>query len=79
MRFRAARKVSSSAAACPKNASFLDYIGYDEERLRFVWLDLQDRGRIQRELAEFESHLTKLSPAETLATRVPLNEGGTHD
>ncbi len=60
-------------------SSFLDYIGYDKERLRFVWLDLQDRGRIQRELAEFESHLTKLSPAETLATRVPLNEGGTHD
>jgi len=60
-------------------SSFLDYIGYDQERVRFVWLDLQDRGRIQRELAEFERKLSKLTPAKTLATRIPLNEGGAND
>ena len=60
-------------------SSFLDYVGYDQERVRFVWLDLQDRGRIQRELAEFERQLSKLSPAKTLATRIPLNEGGAND
>ena len=60
-------------------SSFLYYIGFARERVRFVWLDLQDRGRIQRELAEFESQLARLSPAETLATRVPLSNGGAND
>ncbi|NMC16365.1 MAG: hydrogenase iron-sulfur subunit [Chloroflexi bacterium] len=59
--------------------SLLDYIGYDQERVRFVWLDLQDRGRIQRELADFESQISRLGPAESLATRVPLSEGGAND
>ncbi len=31
-------------------ANLLDYIGYEKERVRFVWLDLQDLGRIQKEL-----------------------------
>jgi len=47
--------------------------------VRFVWLDLQDRGRIQRELAAFESALEQLGPAQTLATRAPAATGGTHD
>jgi len=59
--------------------SLLDYIGYDQERVRFVWLDLQDRGRIQRELADFESQISRLGPEESLTTRVPLSEGGAND
>ncbi|HOC22953.1 MAG TPA: hydrogenase iron-sulfur subunit [Anaerolineaceae bacterium] len=60
-------------------SQFLDYIGYAQDRVRFVWLDLQDRGRIQRELAAFESALEQLGPAQTLATRAPAATGGTHD
>mgnify|MGYP001170218840 FL=1 len=60
-------------------SSFLDYIGYDEARVRFVWLDLQDRGRIQRELADFENHLKQLGLADALSSRVPVNEGGAHE
>jgi len=60
-------------------SSFMDYIGYDEARLRFVWLDLQDRGRIQRELADFENQLQQLGSAEALAARQPLEEGGAHE
>ena len=55
---------------------FLDYIGYAQDRLRFVWLDLQDRGRIQHELAAFESALETLGPAQALATRVSAPMGG---
>jgi len=56
--------------------SFLDYIGYEQARVRFVWLDLQDRGRIQQELAAFESALETLGPAQALATRASAPMGG---
>lgn len=56
-------------------ADFLDHIGYERNRVRFTWLDLQDRGRIQRDLAQFETDLTKMPKSEALATRV----GGHHD
>ena len=36
--------------------NLLDHIGYDRNRVRFVWLDLQDRGRIQHELSDFEAY-----------------------
>jgi len=57
-------------------SSFLDYIGYEQARVRFVWLDLQDRGRIQQELAAFESTLETLGPAQALATRASAPMGG---
>ena len=57
-------------------SSFLDYIGYEQARVRFVWLDLQDRGRIQQELAAFESALETLGPAQALATRASAPMGG---
>jgi F420-non-reducing hydrogenase iron-sulfur subunit len=50
-------------------SNFLDYIGYEKGRIRFVWLDLQDRGRIQRELITFEGDLSKLGETENFATR----------
>ena len=58
--------------------NFLDYIGYERDRVRFVWLDLQDRGRIQRELAEFETIVTLLGEVDTLATRMHAQVGGTN-
>ena len=60
-------------------SQFLDYIGYEKDRVRFVWLDLQDRGRIQQELAAFERTLEALGPAQTLATRAPIAMRGAHD
>lgn len=60
-------------------SQFLDYIGYAQDRVRFVWLDLQDRGRIQQELAAFERALEALGQAQALATRAPVAMGGAHD
>ncbi|MDI9565380.1 MAG: hydrogenase iron-sulfur subunit [Chloroflexota bacterium] len=59
--------------------NLLDYIGFDRERVRFVWLDLQDLGRIQRELADFEVFLKELQPEKQLATRVSALSGGSND
>ncbi len=56
--------------------NFLDYIGYERSRVRFVWLDLQDRGRIQKELADFKSEIAKLGKAKVLATRSKVSPGG---
>ncbi len=60
-------------------SQFLDYIGYAQDRVRFVWLDLQDRGRIQQELAAFERALEALGQAQALVTRAPVAMGGAHD
>lgn len=57
---------------------FLDHIGYEKERVRFVWLDLQDRGIIHKQLAIFEEELEALGPASNLVTRTKVAEGGLH-
>lgn len=57
---------------------FLNYVGYERQRLRFVWLDLQDRGVIQKELASFEQMLEELGVNKNLATRVQSVEGAAH-
>lgn len=59
--------------------NLLDYIGYEHERIRFVWLDLQDRGRIQKELAGFEASIKALGSAKTLTTRTKAFVGGIND
>jgi len=56
---------------------FLNYVGYEENRIRFVWLDLQERGRIQKELAKMETNLMEIGPADKLTTRLPIQEGET--
>lgn len=58
-------------------ADFLAHIGYDRERVRFSWFDLQDRGRIQLDLTGFEADLAALGKTEALATRV--RAGGQHE
>jgi coenzyme F420-reducing hydrogenase delta subunit len=59
-------------------ANLLDYVGYEKERIRFVWLDLQDLGRIQKELAAFEADIAALGSTENLATRTPEAIRGRH-
>ena len=56
--------------------NFLNHIGFEKERVRFVWLDLQDRGIIQKQLAAFEQSLQVLGPATNLVTRTKVLEGG---
>ncbi len=58
---------------------FLDYIGFDPKRIRFTWLDLQDRGKIQRELAQFETEIKILGKANEFATRTQEPVGGHND
>jgi len=57
-------------------SDYLNYIGYEQERVRFLWLDLQDRGIIQKELAAFEAQIKALGPAHNLATRLAEPAGG---
>jgi coenzyme F420-reducing hydrogenase delta subunit len=59
--------------------NLLNHIGYDRSRIRFVWLDLQDTGRIKKELAAFEKDLSELGFSQVLVTRKPGFEGGMHD
>jgi coenzyme F420-reducing hydrogenase delta subunit len=55
--------------------SFLSHLGMEQERIRFAWIDVTERGRIQRELASLEETLQILGHSERLATREPLLQG----
>lgn len=59
-------------------SDFLDHIGYEQDRIQFLWLDLQDRGIIQKELAAFEAKIAALGKPNNLAVRAAGNIGGTH-
>jgi len=51
---------------------FLSYLGMESERIRFAWIDVTERGRIQREIASMEETLRSLGQLERLVTRSPL-------
>jgi F420-non-reducing hydrogenase iron-sulfur subunit len=51
---------------------FLSYLGMESERIRFAWIDVTERGRIQREIAGLEETLRSLGQLERLAARSPL-------
>ena len=51
---------------------FLGYVGMESERIRFAWIDVTERGRIQREIASLEEVLRSLGQLERLVTRSPL-------
>ena len=53
--------------------NLLTYVGMQEERMRFTWIDVDGLGRIQRELADLEKTIQAVGPAERLVTRVPLH------
>ncbi len=48
---------------------FLTYLGMEEERLRFAWIDVSERGRIQQELADLEGAIQAIGPIKRLVTR----------
>ena len=48
---------------------FLFFLGVEPDRLRFAWIDLSERGLIQRELAELEAKVRVIGPARRLVTR----------
>jgi coenzyme F420-reducing hydrogenase delta subunit len=48
---------------------FLTYLGMGAERMRFAWIDLSERGRIQQELADLEKTIRAIGPNKRLVTR----------
>jgi len=54
---------------------FLTYLGMEEERLRFAWIDVSERGHIQQELADLEKTIRGIGPVRRLVTRaIPTGE-----
>jgi F420-non-reducing hydrogenase iron-sulfur subunit len=49
--------------------NLLTYVGMAAERLRFIWLDPADRGRLVRELDALSAAVRALGPARCLVTR----------
>ena len=58
---------------------FLSYLGMEQNRLRFAWIDHDELGRIQRELADLEEQVRAVGPARRLVTRAPAAGGATHE
>ena len=56
-------------------ARFLNYLGMEEERVCFAWIDLDELGRIQRELAQLTEQVRSIGPAQRLVTRPTLATG----
>lgn len=54
----------------------LTYLGLEEERVRFAWIDVNERGRIRRELTDLEGTIQALGRAERFVTRAPLSVQG---
>ena len=53
--------------------ALLVYLGVEQERIRFAWIDAAERGRIQRELADLEETISAIGQARQLVTRVTLH------
>ena len=51
---------------------FLTYLGMEEERLRFAWIDVSERGRIHQELADLEETIRAIDPIGRLVTRAVM-------
>lgn len=54
---------------------FLSYLGMEQERLRFAWINDDERGRIQQELADLEERIRAIGPSRRLVTRTALAGG----
>jgi coenzyme F420-reducing hydrogenase delta subunit len=54
---------------------FLCFLGVEPDRLRFAWIDLSERGRIQQELAALEAQVRAIGPARRLVTRAASTGG----
>jgi coenzyme F420-reducing hydrogenase delta subunit len=53
--------------------SFLTYIGLEQERIRFAWIDPAERGRVRQEIASMEETIRAVGHARQLVTRVTLH------
>ena len=53
--------------------SLLVYLGVEQERIRFAWIDATERGRIQQELVDLEETISAIGQARQLVTRVTLH------
>ncbi len=49
--------------------NLLTYVGMPAERIRFIWLDPADRGRLIREVTVLAETVQSLGPAQYLVTR----------
>jgi len=58
-------------------ARFLIYLGMEADRLRFAWIGLDERGRIQQELADLEGRVRAIGPSTRLVTRTAAVTGAT--
>lgn len=54
-------------------ARLLEFLGMDKGRVRFVWMGIDERGKIQRELALFEEKLTEMGKSSKFVAK-PVNE-----
>jgi F420-non-reducing hydrogenase iron-sulfur subunit len=58
---------------------FMHYLGLEQERIRFAWIDPTERGRIQKELGLLEQALREVGPATRFVTRPQAAEVALHD
>ena len=49
--------------------NFLAYLGVEDKRIGFVWMNLDEQGSIQKEITAFEQIIFALGPHHALATR----------
>jgi coenzyme F420-reducing hydrogenase delta subunit len=56
--------------------TFLSYVGVEQERVRFAWIDPTQRGRVQREVADMEQAVQRLGQLSRLVTRAPVQPQG---
>ena len=52
---------------------FLTYLGMESDRIRFVWLEPTERGRLTSIVTEFIRVLRRLGPAHRLVTRTKVS------
>ena len=48
--------------------NFLIFLGLEKKRFKFLWMNINERGVIQKELAAFTSELKRLRPNEKFNT-----------
>ena len=53
--------------------SLLTYLGMEEERIRFAWIDATERGRARQELISLEETVASLGQVTRLSTRVTVH------
>ena len=57
-------------------ARMLEYLGMDAGRVRFVWMDINERGRIQQEIALFEEKLAELGKSPKFTAKTQAGKDG---